>query len=460
MTAAQEWLQIPGVIHVQTSFDGTGTYSPDQLISMAKEKGIQVLIPADHDLQVMEYGLFPFRNFIKKREERDSVIKIGPQKFLAQIDQANKNQKDVLIIPGVQSSPFYYWTGNPFKGDLTANGYRKELLLIGLQSPEDYRDLPLLHNGFSTRYIKKMLPQSLILLAAFILSVYLTIQKGVLRIMGAIICIASLGLLIDHHPFQSSLYDPYHGDQGIGPFQELIDYVNQQGGQVFWLHPESNFAVNGVQLGPARFVTKHYADDLIKSKGYTGFEALYGDRTTLADPGKHWDQVLMEYCKGNRDRPAWGISGADFHGSRNEKIDEFQTIFLVKHKSKEAILDALSLGRFYAVRKGKNSTLSLDQFKVVDKKTGKTAIAGQNLVLQVACLVEGRLSAADNGHYKVQASLIRSGEIVETFKGQTPLKFHFENQEPKSGKTFYRLDVRSHEAGRLLSNPIFVSFHP
>jgi len=366
VTAAQEWLQLPGVIHVHTTFDSAGHYPLDQLVSIARAKGLQVLIPADHDLQIMEYGFPPFRNLIKRREQRGSVIKVGPEKFLAQIAQANKMQDDILIIPGVQSSPFYYWTGSPFKGNLTANDYRKELLLIGMQSPADYRGLPLLGNGFSTRYTKKLLPQSLIFLAGFVFAIYLVLQKGVIRIIGGIISILSIGLLISQHPFQSSFFDPYHGNQGVKPFQEVINYVNARGGQVFWLHPESNYAVNGVQLGPATLITKHYPDDLIVSQGYSGFEAIYGDWITATDPGKHWDRVLMAYCRGNRSKPAWGISGADFHDEKaGVELDTFQTIFLVKHKTTEAILEALSKGRLYAVRKeGKGYRLSLDQFRL------------------------------------------------------------------------------------------------
>jgi hypothetical protein len=455
VNAAQKWMQVPGVIHVQTAFDGTGHYALDQLVSIVKKRGLGVLITADHDLQVMEYGLPPFRSIIKKRVERGSVIKAGPEKFLAQIARVNRMQNEVLVIPGVQSSPFYFWTGSPFKDDLTAHDYRKELLLVGMQSVEDYRGLPLLHNGFSTRYTKIMLSRSLMFLAGLMLAVYLVLHKGVIKIIGVIISILFVGMLINHHPFQSSLFDPYHGDQGIKPFQELIDYVKERNGHVFWLHPESNYAVNGVQLWPAMLITKHYPDDLIASKGYTGFEALYGDTITATDPGKHWDQILKAYCRGDRDRPVWGISGADFHGGGDENIDTFQTIFLVKHKTAEAILEALSEGRFYAVLKG-STRLSLDQFQVRDNKTGNAAILGQELDLQGYPLVEGRLSAFDGSRRMVDVALIKGGKIMESFKGETPLAFHFVDQDQRPGKMFYRLDVRG-AVGRLLSSPIFVS---
>lgn len=454
---AAEFFQLPGVIHVQTTFDGAGHYSLEELVSLSKENGLEVLVTADHDLQVMEYGIFPLRNLIKRREKRDSVLEVGPDRFLAQIARINTKQKDVLVIPGVQSSPFYYWKGNPLGKSLTAYDYRKELLLIGMRSPEDYEGLPLLHSGFSTRYTKKLLPRSVIFFIALVMSVYLVTQKGILRIFGGIIGILSLALLINHHPFQSSLLDPYHGDQGIKPFQELIDYVNERNGLVFWAHPESNYAVNGVPLGPATLMTKHYPDDLIASKGYTGFEAIYGDNITITNPGMHWDRILNLYCSGQRDKPIWGISGADFRGGReDETIDYYQTIFWVREKKSAEILESLSKGRFYAVRKGRGLRLSLDLFTVINEEANNSVISGEEIDMDGSPVIECKLSASDGGHHGIKATLIRGGKIIKVFQDETPMTFRFSDKGDWTGKAFYRLEVHGPSAGLLLSNPIFV----
>jgi len=347
---SEEYVQVPGVIHIHTTYS-SGHYSIDELVDMAKNKGIQVLIVTDHDLVVMEYGIFPFRNIIKRREERNSILKAGPEKYLKEIVRINRKQSDVLVIPGAQSSPFYYWTGSPFDKSLVANDYRKELLLIGMQAPEDYENLPLLHRGFSTQYIKDFLPRSVSFLIAFILGLYLFIQKGILKLIGGIIGVLSLLLLVNNHPFQSSRYDPYHKDQGIAPFQDCIDYVKERGGLVFWAHPEAAYAIKGVDLGPVKLMTKKYPAALVESNNYTGFSAIYGDNITATNPGMHWDQVLNQYCAGKRTWPAWGISGADFHGrNKQDKIETYQTIFLARSKTTEDLLDALSKGRVYAVQ--------------------------------------------------------------------------------------------------------------
>ena len=71
-----------------------------------------------------------------------TVIRGGPETYLAAIARINAAQQKVVVIPGVQSSPYYYWTGSPWTKTLTAHNYRKQLLLIGLVRPEDYRDCP------------------------------------------------------------------------------------------------------------------------------------------------------------------------------------------------------------------------------------------------------------------------------------------------------------------------------
>ena len=454
---ARDYIQLPGVIHIHTTYS-SGRYSIEELVTKAEEKKLGVLVLTDHDRVVMEYGLFPLRHLIKKREEKNSVLQAGPEVYLTEIKRLNELQQSVLLIPGVQSSPFYYWKGNPFDQGLTAYDYRKQLLLIGLSKPDDYYSLPQLHGGFSTRYVRDLLPRFIIFFAAFLISVYLLFQKGKIRIGGLFVAVLSMALMINYHPFKSSRFDPYQGDQGTAPFQDVIDYVKSRGGSVFWSHPESNYAKNAVQLGPIKMITEHYPDDLIASKNYTGFAAIYGDSSSAANAGMHWDQILMDYCRGLRDQPVWAISGSDFHEEQKGlELDTFQTIFLVNNKRGQDVLQALERGRIYAVRKSEDSRLSLDQFQIKDKTTGIAAIMGEEINVKGTPIVEGRISALDGGRQDVTVSIVRDGEQAWTFEGQTPLDFHLADQEGWSGKTFYRLDVKSKTGGHLLSNPIFVT---
>jgi len=454
---AEGYRQIPGAIQVHTTFDGSGEHSIQEIVQLAKERGVEFLIPTDHDLQVMEYGLVPFRNIIKRREMRDSVIENGPDKYLKGINLINQGQKDVLVIPGVQSSPFYYWTGSPFDGGLTAHQYRKEMLLVGMNDPEDYMNLPLMHRGFSMQYFNQLLPRSIIFFAAFLLSIYLVSQRGMIRSMGIVLTICSLLLMINYHPFKSSLFDPYSGDQGVKPFQELIDYVDNRGGLTFWAHPESNYAVAGVQLGPATLKTGHYIEDLFQTSGYTGFETIYGDTITATDPGKHWDRLLLEYCSGKREKPVWGIAGADFHGgSSPQLIDEFQTVVLAREKTHSEILKALAAGRCYMFRKTQDPAIVLRTFDVQDGAESRKAISGEEISVNVSPVVRIMLSTDDRSSQEIIISLIRGGGIIEEFNGKTPVNIRYVDQDDWTGKQYYRIEVRKKKGFKLLSNPIFV----
>ncbi len=457
---AQEYIQLSGVMHVHSIFS-SGKYSIEKLASLAAENDIDVLVLTDHDLVTMEYGVRPFRNIFKKREERDSVIKNGPENFLGEIARVNQGQNKVIIVPGVQSSPFYYWTGNHFKEGVTGHNYRKELLVIGMTDPEDYKGLPLLHNGYSTRFTKNLLPRFLIAFVAFFLSVYLFFKKGFIRKAGGIMTILSIVLMIDQHPFKSSRFDQYHGDKGISPYQDLIDYAREKDGLVFWAHPESRYSINGRKLGPVTLMTKKYPEVLFESKNYTGFSAIYGDNISVTKPGNDWDLVLNDYCSGIRSTPTWGISGSDFHPREpGEKLDMFQTVFLVKENSVNAVLEALAKGRFYAVRKRKGPRLSLDMFQVSEsikyKKTRMSAIMGEGILPKGQPIVEGGISASDGSKHNIVVSLIRGGKVLETFKGNTPMEFHYLDKDIRPGKTYYRLEVTGKTTGKLLSNPIFI----
>lgn len=451
-----EYTQLRGVVHVHSNFS-SGKYSIEQLAAIAREKQLEVLVVTDHDLVAMEYGIFPLRNLVKKREERKSIIQSGPEKYLDAIDRVNADQNDVVVIPGVQSSPFYYWTGNPFRNSLTAHNYRKELLLIGLQEAQDYENLPLLHNGFSMRYFNHLLPRGLVFGACILIGLVLMFHKGWLRYTGGLIAIFGLALLINHHPFQSSRFDPYHGDQGIAPYQETIDYVTRRGGLVYWAHPESGFSKDGQKIGPVTFKTPPYPQDLVHSTNYAGFSILYGEKTIATDPGRHWDDLLIKYCRGEREGPVWGIAGSDFHEETDWlKLDTLQTVFLVKEKTKSGALESLAAGRTYAVLKTGQSSLALERFSVMDPVSGKSATLGETLRTGLKKVVEGKITGKDNDHIPVELSIVRDGKTWQKLKGRTPLAFHLVDADAIRGKTYYRLAVDAGREGRLMSNPIFV----
>lgn len=126
---AQDYIQIAGLIDIRSTFSD-GSYSIEELIKMSKDRGFDVVVFTDHDRMEMEYGLFPLRNIIRKRVEYSSVLKGGVRNYLDTIKDMARKYPDMILIPGVESAPFYYWTGSPFKRNLTAHNWEKHLLLL------------------------------------------------------------------------------------------------------------------------------------------------------------------------------------------------------------------------------------------------------------------------------------------------------------------------------------------
>jgi len=152
-----EYIQVPGLIDLRTDFSD-GAHTLEYLIKLAKKRGIDVLFINDHDRKVLEYGIRPFQNVLRKRVEEPSINKGGPENYLNMIDAASKKYPDLILIPGAESAPFYYWKGSYFKRTLTACDWERHLLIVGLEEPKDYKELPILHNGYSTKYILSSIP--------------------------------------------------------------------------------------------------------------------------------------------------------------------------------------------------------------------------------------------------------------------------------------------------------------
>jgi hypothetical protein len=232
---------------------------------------------------------------------------------------------------------------------------------------------------------------------------------------------------------------------------------------VFWNHPETKSGKG--KLGPIFRDTPPHPQVLKESTNYTGFAALYGDSTTITEPGNIWDKVLIEYCSGQRENPVWGISSADFHreGAAGEKLGNYPTFFLVKNKTKKDILDALKKGRMYACRGDVDSPrLILEDFSISDSKTSQKVVMGEEIFSKGYPSINIRISTTDSEKgNSITVRLIRSGNLLETFSAEIPLSINFEDDFFEPGKKiYYRLDAIDKKGRKLVSNPIFVQFQP
>jgi hypothetical protein len=450
-------VELSAVIHVHSTVS-SGRYTLEELVEKARRLGVDVLVPTDHDRVALEYGLPPFRRLLKLKRENPSVLRSGPERYLDEIASLNAVQESVRVVPGVQSSPFYHWSGSPWRGNLTAHDYHKELLLVGMQDPEDYRRLPILHNGFSPSPLAAQIPAFAATAAGFLIAaVFFLCWRGRLKQGAALLALIGVAAMIDRHPFSDSRFDPYHGNQGIAPYQQVIDHAQRRGGLVFWAHPESNYPVAGVPMGPVTLVTDHYSEDLSRAHGYTGFAALYGDTSTITEPGALWDRILNQYARGERAEPVWGIAEADFHEEADGmELDTFQTVIRSRSKAVSDVVEALGRGRCYAVRKGRGYRLVLASFEVRDPQTGRAASAGDEIAVTGPPRVMLALDASDGNSRRVTVDLVRGGDLIRRIEGELPLEVEFADIEHWEGRSYYRLEARGAEDSSLISNPIFV----
>ena len=455
-SVSADYHQVAGLMDLRTTFSD-GAYDPEQLVLLAKKKGFNVVFINDHDRVAMEYGLPPFRNLIRKKVELNSINSGGADKFIQAINEVRQKYPDMIIVPGSETAPFYYWTGNPLKGNLTANDHEKRILTVGMESPDDYENLPIIHNNLSMNYFTKALPEVVLFSLSLIASLILLRWRGHLRIIGIILSILSVAFIVNSNPFKSSPFDPYHGDQKMAPYQLVIDYVNSRGGMTFWNYPETKSGIR--EMGPIHVSTLPYPYVLSESKGYTGFAAVYGDNITLTEPGNIWDIALKEYCIGYRDQPPWGIATGDFHeeGEGADPLGTYQTVFLVEHITRDAVLKALKTGRMYACQVKYPQVLKLEEFSVSSTDDRTKGISGEEITLKEYPRVRISISTSVPSTDKVKIRLIRSGEMIYLFEEKLPLMIDYVDPHYKPGeRIYYRMDMQGN--GTIVSNPVFVKF--
>lgn len=464
---AAEYERLPAVLHVHSDLS-TGDFPLEQLATMAEKAGVGALLLSENYLLRVEYGLPPFRALTRAVREERSILDRGAAPFLERVAEAQRRNPRVLILPGVEVLPHYYWTGSPLTLDMTVHNTQKNLLVFGVTDPAALGSLPTSGNAGAGRFTWAaaidLVPGLLLIPGALLL---LTKRRALQRVGRAVVvvrrrrwmaggslCVLGALALARAWPLTADPYPPYE-DLGLGPHQDLIDHVDRLGGATVWSLPEARDS--GEQwFGPVRVAwrTDPYPDDLLRTARYTAFGAIYEDTTRFERPGGGWDRLLAQFASGDRSRPAWGVGESGFHGfSAGKGLGTVQTVLLVEERSERAVLDALKGGRMYALQHGSDAGLALAEFSVRDGATA--AVSGQTLRVREATPIEVSVGVETTaGSVRdVRVTLVRNGAVVGAWSGATP--FRTVHRETFDGApAFFRLDVRG--LGRLLSNPIFV----
>jgi hypothetical protein len=467
---AEEPLELlPAIIHLHSSIS-SGEHSLDVLVEEAARHGTGAILLTENLLLRFEYGLFPLRGLIRKRVEYPSVLTYGIDRYLNLVKEVGQRHPGVILIPGVEVVPHYLWTGSPFSGDLTMHNGQKNLLVVGLERPEDYRGLPAIGNGGAGRFgWESLLLLSPVALVA--LGVWRLKRKRVRRYRfggmtlqerrtawGPSLLLIGPGLLLlaNNFPFSVSRFHQYHNPD-LRPYQELIDYAVQKGALCFWSYPEAgDFSRHDFgTLGTVTIKTDPYPGDLAKTRDYSGFGAVYQQHVTSIDPGGGWDQLLLEFAGGRRERPIWGIGELGYHGTAR-RLTDVQTVLWVRERSRQGVLEAIRRGRMFAVQRPPEYSLLLRDFSLSQGESRHAAISGDELRIegQDPLLVRLKVETSDGSRRPLRLDLIRSGTLIRRFDGETPFQTTYRDAPPSgTEKIFYRLKMTSPHL--LASNPIF-----
>lgn len=412
-----------------------GKDSLRDIVATVRKSGIKVVILTERDLMKWEYGLWPLRNLIKKTVEGRSLLKYGAARYLRDVGQVQAENPDMLIIPGVESAPYYYWAGNPFSGGFTITDWHRHILSFGFSSARDYERLPVIGNfrGLSLPFhVAAVLPFILCLLSACLV---LGRFPVVIRALGVAAFI--IGILMIMNGFcVGQKFDQYCGDLGIRPYQDYVDYTRSRGALTFWAHPE---AENSGRDGVVSIATRDYSDLLARVDAYTGFCVFYEGYAKVGVPGGIWDRTLVDYCNGRRSYPVWAAAGlaVDAGGGLEANLRDVRTVVMTAAFTQEAVLEAMRSGKMYAVRGAGAPDFVLDDFSLCD---GKVVLKGRSLRGQTESF---------------QIQLIRNSKVIAVLEQSGSgfdLRYPHDVSAGESG--YYRAEIRSSSV-QAITNPVF-----
>ncbi len=469
------WRPLAAAVHVHSTAS-TGTLSVEQLAGLAEQRGLDAIILSDNFVLHYEYGLFPFRQALRRTVSWPSVIDYGIERYFEDVAEAQRRHPGVLLLPGFEMAPHYYWTGSLWTRDLTMHDAQKNLLVFGLARAEEVRDLPVNGNCQSDRYgwetALGAIPAFLFIPAVWFwrLKTHRTIRVGVVsyrvtrryHVPALLLAAVAGALLINAWPFSQARFSQYDESLAYGPHQALIDTVRSRGGATLWSMPEArDFNVFSYgPLGNVTVKTEPYPDALLKTADYTGFGGLYEDTRMATQPGGPWDQAIAQYLAGQRRTAPLVFGEIAYHGPGGDQkaLDQILTVFWVRERTAAGVLEAVRAGRFYATyAHQRDYGLRLDALQLEDETGARVAGVGDTFLRPDAreIVVRVAVSATDRAVHPVTVAVIRSGQVIARVTGETPFAQRIVDRLlPSGAQAAYRVEVTGQ--GEVLSNPMFV----
>ena len=464
--ASDDRQHLLATVHVHSTAS-TGDLTIEALAERAEQLGLDVLILTDNFSLRYEYGLWPLPGLLKRQVRFPSVLEYGIERYVDEIAAVQSRHPKLIIVPGIEVAPYYYWTGSLWGRTLTMHNAQRNLLVLGLTTPEDYRSLPVSGNPgsytFDWRVAVNGAPILLVIPALWMWRPLRRVsdRRALQRSVACILVVLGGVLVVNAWPLSQPAFSPYDDRLGYRPYQALIDDVRAKNGLVFWSMTEARdfheYAAG--PLGTVTVKTEPHPEALLQTTGYTGFGGLYQDGRTIVKPGELWDRLLDVPTHEQRPSPVL-IGELAFHGLSDAGKDLHRLVMGVQvtKRTVAGVLEALRFGHTYAVGEGDHHVqLRLDEFRIVCQGGAKSASVGERLDPVGARDVTVRLSvtARDYGRHPVKVRVIRSGQVLAQLTGETPFQADWPDTTlPGEERLTYRVEITG--SGELLSNPIVV----
>lgn len=462
VSAAEQRVPLRVAIHVHSTAS-TGTLSLEALAVRAEQQGLDAIVLSDNFSLEYEYGLQPLPGLVKKTVGYPSVLSYGVERYLTEIQSVQARHPQLVIVPGVEVAPYYYWTGSLRRGDLTMRDAQRNLLVLGLTKAEDFRALPARGNPASfTVDGASLVNAAPLLLAVPALFLWKPIG-GARRTVAACCLVLAVATLVNAWPLGTPPFSSYESQLGYRPYQALVEVANQRGAVVLWSMTEARDLQSHAfgPLGTVTVRTDAHPEALALTSGYAGFGGLYQDTRTITAAGGLWDQLIQAHRGTALSVVPTMIGEIAFHGlaDKGKDLDRVVTTVFAKERSVAGVLDAIRSGHAYAAAEGDHRVmLTLDELSLGCDCDRPSVGIGEHVVLSSGAhaVATVRLSARDGKAHPVTLRLIRSGEIIGMTKAETPVQYQLADTAPvPDAGAYYRLEVVG-QSGELLTNPIYV----
>jgi hypothetical protein len=447
------------VVHLHTSV-ADGVSSPLEITRAARVAGVEALVISDHFLERIAYAPWPLGRVLGLSLSRPSVVSYGVERYLSALSDAERRVPGMVVLPGVEATPYARFTGSFLARTLTLHGWHRHLLVVGITDPRALSTLPVAGNRRGGTYgpwsLVFALPAAALAWSAGRIArpARRTARVGrfILRRRRRPIPEGALGLfaaatLVAGYPFRVERFGPVGPDAGDAPYRFLIERTRALGGLSLWAHPEAAATREGI--ADVLLDTAPYPD-LAARTGADAFGALPEGTRVLLPPGGLWDRVLIEAAAG-RGRPLYAFAELDGHGpASGTDFGELQTVFQVHDRSRAGLLEALRAGRMYGrwTPRGR-PPLCLELFRLETN----TGVAGPGDRLATSGPLIIRLAVAGGDGSPVTARLVRNGRVLWSRRAVPPLAAAVD--DTVSAPAFYRLDVEGAYPYRLVGNPVF-----